>query len=66
MPPSGVSLPHVDKGDEFGREAPLLRVAELWWVSPHHLGQLVEHTVPLWVGEPASGQLILKHMMYWI
>lgn len=63
MHPSSASLPHVDKGDEFGREAPLLRVAELWRVSPHHLGQLVEHTVPLWVGEPACGQLILKHMI---
>lgn len=54
------SSPHVDKGDEFGREASLLRVAELWRVAPHHLGQLIKHAVPLWVGEPSCGQLVLK------
>lgn len=57
-------LPQVDKGDEFGGEAPLLRVAELWRVSSHHLGQLVKHTVPLRVGKPSRGQLILKHIIY--
>lgn len=59
-----VSLPQVDKGDEFGREASLLRVAELRRVSSHHLGQLVEHTVPLRVGKPSCGQLVLKHTIY--
>lgn len=55
-------LPHIDKGDEFGGEAPLLRVAELRRVSSHHLSQLIKHTVPLWVGKPSRGQLILKHI----
>lgn len=59
-----VSSPQVDKGDEFGREASLLGVAELRRVSPHHLGQLVEHTVPLRVGKPSCGQLVLKHTIY--
>lgn len=51
--------PHVDKGDELGGEASLLRVAELRRVAPHHLSQLIEHTVPLGVGEATSGQLVL-------
>lgn len=54
------SSPHVDKGDEFGREAPLLRVAELRRVAPHHLSQLIKHAVPLRVREPSGGQLVLK------
>lgn len=53
--------PHVDKGDELGREASLLGVAELRRVAPHHLSQLVEHAVPLGVGEAAGGQLVLGH-----
>lgn len=61
-----VSSPHVDKGDELGREASLLRVAELRRIPPHHLGQLVKHAVPLRVGKPTRGQLVLKDMMYTI
>ena len=53
--------PQVDEGDELGGEAPLVRVAELGGVPLHHLGQLVEHTVPLGVGEATRGQLILTH-----
>lgn len=57
---SSILSPHVDKGDELGGEPPLVRVAELWRISSDHLGQLVEHAVPLGVGEPARGQLVLK------
>lgn len=52
--------PQVDEVDEFGGELSLLRAAELWRVTLHHLRQLIEHTVPLRVGEPSRGQFILK------
>lgn len=45
----------IDKVDETGGEFPFLRVAQLWRVPFHDLGQLVKDTVPLWVREPASG-----------
>jgi len=53
--------PQVDEVDEFGGELPLLGAAELRRVALHHLRQLIEHTVPLRVGEPSCGQFVLKH-----
>lgn len=54
------SSPDVDEEDEHGGEASLLRVAELRWVAPHHLSQLIKHAVPLRVREPSGGQFVLK------
>ena len=56
----GEYSPEVDKVDELGGELPLLRVAELRGLALHHLRQLIEHAVPLGVGKPAGGQLVLR------